>query len=438
MKKILVAGAGHGGITCAYNLAKSGYDVTVIEKKKREDLGYDWDDSMSAAAFEGSGIPCPEEKDTIPVKTMAFTNPSFTTKLTIPPECQVGYMMDRKVLINYIIGQAEDVGVKFLFETDIKCAITKGSRVIGLRYQAKGKDTDEFCDLVVDAAGMYSPVRENLPTVCGIKNKLTPREVFHVYRVYFNNTTGETVNPAYTVDLFHEGKPGIDWAIVDKEYVDILVGKFGSSGELTDNEIENGLKDYRKRLPYMGDKIIRGGYRADIPLTKMLPMIICDGYAAVGDSAGMTFPLNGSGIILSMKAGKILADTVTEAGNRPMVKTVLWKYQYNYFQTLGKDLVFIDIMKNFFTTVEGKHVDFFLDKNILTAEMLSVGDGNELNVPFSHIMHVIAVAPPIIDLVPKLLKWCKGIPFIDVVTNAMPEDYDKKKVDNWLKLYNAL
>ena len=37
MKKILIAGAGHGGITCAYNLANAGFDVTVIEKKKREE-----------------------------------------------------------------------------------------------------------------------------------------------------------------------------------------------------------------------------------------------------------------------------------------------------------------------------------------------------------------------------------------------------------------
>ena len=438
MKKILIAGAGHGGITCAYNLANAGYDVTVIEKKKKSNLGYDWDDSMSAAAFEGSGIPCPEEKDVIPVKTMAFTNPSFSVKLTIPPECQVGYMMDRKVLINYIINHAEKAGVKFIFEADVKCAVTKGSRVIGLKYEADGKEKEELCDLVVDAAGMYSPVRENLPSACGIRNKLTPREIFHVYRAYYNNTTGETVHPDYTVDLFHSGKPGIDWAIVDKDYVDILVGKFGSSGKLTEEEIESGMKDYRQRLPFMGNKIVRGGQFADIPLTKMLPMIICDGYAAVGDSAGMTFPLNGSGIILSMKAGKILADTITDAGNRPMVKTVLWKYQYNYFQTLGKDLVFIDIMKNFFTTVKGKHVDFFLEKNILTAKMLSVGDGNELEVPFSHILHVIAVAPPIADLLPKLLKWCKGIPFIDIVAGAMPKDYDKKKVESWLKLYNAL
>ena len=39
--KILVAGAGHGGLSCAANLAKSGFDVTVLEKQKRENLGYD-------------------------------------------------------------------------------------------------------------------------------------------------------------------------------------------------------------------------------------------------------------------------------------------------------------------------------------------------------------------------------------------------------------
>ena len=37
MKTILVAGAGHGGLSAAINLARKGYDVTVIEKQKREE-----------------------------------------------------------------------------------------------------------------------------------------------------------------------------------------------------------------------------------------------------------------------------------------------------------------------------------------------------------------------------------------------------------------
>ena len=44
MNKILVAGAGHGGLVTAIHLAKNGYDITVIEKEKREAMGHDWHD----------------------------------------------------------------------------------------------------------------------------------------------------------------------------------------------------------------------------------------------------------------------------------------------------------------------------------------------------------------------------------------------------------
>ena len=37
MKKIIVAGAGHGGLTAAFMLAEQGYDVTVFEAKKRSE-----------------------------------------------------------------------------------------------------------------------------------------------------------------------------------------------------------------------------------------------------------------------------------------------------------------------------------------------------------------------------------------------------------------
>ena len=35
MKNIIVAGAGHGGLTLACNLARNGYEVTVYEREKR-------------------------------------------------------------------------------------------------------------------------------------------------------------------------------------------------------------------------------------------------------------------------------------------------------------------------------------------------------------------------------------------------------------------
>ena len=39
MKKIVVAGAGHGGLTASYHLALKGYDVTVLEYKEKAERG---------------------------------------------------------------------------------------------------------------------------------------------------------------------------------------------------------------------------------------------------------------------------------------------------------------------------------------------------------------------------------------------------------------
>ena len=38
MKNILIAGAGHGGLSAAATLSKNGYNVTVIEKETREKI----------------------------------------------------------------------------------------------------------------------------------------------------------------------------------------------------------------------------------------------------------------------------------------------------------------------------------------------------------------------------------------------------------------
>ena len=51
MKNILVAGAGHGGLSAAAILAKNGYNVTVLEKSRREDIGHDWHDAMDIPAL---------------------------------------------------------------------------------------------------------------------------------------------------------------------------------------------------------------------------------------------------------------------------------------------------------------------------------------------------------------------------------------------------
>ena len=435
MKKVIVAGAGHGGLTAAYNLAKKGFDVTVYEKGERNGLGYDWHDAMNYDAFDKSGLDRPDRSLVRDNLQSSFENPSASVKLVLPYD-DSGFMMDRRVLLKFLIDNAEQVGVKFEFGCAIKGALLGGMRICGISFEKDGKIFEEKADMVIDACGMNSPVRKSLPPCFNIKTDFSDKETFHVYRVYFENLTGEVLDPPYLISLFHKDKPGIDWLITEKDSADILIGKFGTAGELTREEIDEAVADYRERYPFVGERVLRGDAVGEIPLSKMLPLIVANGYALVGDSAGMTIPLNGSGIVLSMQAGKILADKISDCDGDAFSIENLWLYEYEYFQRLGKDLVMIDILKNFFTFCKGKNVDYFLEKRILTEEMLDFGKGIDITPQF--IIHLLAVGLPLLGLVPPLVNNLKSIPSIDSIASQMPECYSKEAVSEWVEKYSRL
>ena len=435
MKQVLVAGAGHGGLTAAIHLAKQGMQVTVLEKQKREELGHDWHDWLEFSAFDGAGLPRPPEAICHKGIGQGFRNPAATVELRHAFN-ETALVMDRKELIAYLVGLAEDAGVTLSFETEVVAPLLHGKKAEGLIVRRGGALQEMHSDLLIDSAGLYSPIRTKLPAAFGIDNTINPRSVFHVFRAYYENTTGELRDPPYTIDFFHNNRPGLDWIITDPGFVDILVGKFSQAGALTQKEVDDALAAYRRECPFFGETLLRGGSFEDIPVSRMLPLIVADGYAAIGDCAGMTVPLNGSGIILSMNAGKILADTVLSIDG-PYTKAALWPYEYDYFMKFGKDLVMIDIIKTLFTYIKGADLDYLMEKKILTSELLSIGSG-PLNLSAQYIRNLLLVGAPLLKLVPAAARCFKTLPFVSLVCNAMPKTYDAERVAKWVRRYRAL
>lgn len=435
MKKIIVAGAGHGGLIAAYHLAKGGYDVTVYEKNNREDLGHDWHDYLEMAAFDGADIPQPDKSMYRPGAYQAFRNPKGNVKVEVAYK-EDARVMDRKVLYRYILSLCDEAGVKYAFGSEITGVLFDNRKITGLKITKDGAEERVYADLVIDAAGMYSVVRRNLPAFCGIQREIEKKDIFHVYRAYFKNSEPVHIEPSYVMDLFHMNRPGLDWTIFEEDYTDILLGKFGAAGELTQDEISAALESYRKDYPFITEEIVRGGCVRDIPIAKMLPLIVADGYAAVGDSAAMTVPLNGSGIVLSMNAGKLLADAIIEAEGKTD-KAALWKYQYKYFTTLAKDYVIVCKLKDFFTFVDGSLVDYFLEANILSPELLACGNG-DINIPTKQIFYIISKAGPILRLTPDIIRNFKSVIHLPSAIKDMPEKYDADKVNAWVENYSKI
>lgn len=432
MKKILVAGAGHGGLSAAYNLALGGADVTVFEKKKREDLGYDWEDITPFDSFDYAGFGCPPREAFADSKNMEYVSPSKKVRIYSASACGTSGYIDRKYLLDYLTEKCIEAGVKFRFESSVIAPVVKGSAVKGLIVRHGDTTEDFYGDLVIDSAGCDSPVRRTLPKKCQIKNEVQGKDVFCVYRAYYGKSEKTEPGDAFSVYFFHCSLPGMDWIADMGDYYDVLVGGFGS---LTQEDIKKAEEDFLKEYPLMTGEIIRGGQVCRIPLGRALSMLVCDGYAAVGDSASMTEPLCGSGISLSLCAGKILAETVLKSEGG-LTREILWEYQYRYFKECGNLRITNSIIKDALAGLKTEEVDYLLETGILSEkEMMRDSTAKYTAGEIMKKAKALVKRPAVFKVISAALLRTLAV---DDTCGLMPREYEKENVLQWRRKYDRL
>lgn len=437
MSRIIVAGAGHGGLTAAYNLAKAGHRVCVYEKDGLENVGHAWHDGMWLGTFDWVHMPRPTDMEFRPNKDMVFYNPKKTKTLTLNfgPSPNTAFV-DRHELVKYLVRQCESVGVEFRFCTEILRAVCTEDRVRGFRVRfADGREETVFGDLTIDAAGMDSPVRRSLPQRFGIPAEIPDEDAFFVYRAYYEKTDPEALDPRYAVYFFHCGHPGMDWMIVEEDCMDVLIGRFGG---LSQQDIEESLADFREEYPALGSAVVRGGYMSKIPLAKTLTCAVANGYAAVGDSACMTVPLNGCGIDLSMQAGGILATVAAGVKDGEFTKEALWPYQERYCILHGNKLVIVAKLRAFMATLKAENVDFLLENDVLTQTEIGMANGNMRAVNFRYVMRKLKRLLPQAYLLPAAARSLRGAARLGQITSRMPASFNAERVKRWRAIYDSI
>lgn len=434
-KKIIVAGGGHGGITAGALLAKNGYDVTVYEKHKREDMGYDWTDIFDKKGLFAAGMEMPAEDKYKFKNDMTFYSPNMNIGLRQHvPQDQLEIQMERKEIYNHIISYAESCGVKFEYETDILYPVMLGDRVSGIQTD-KGT---VYGDLVIDAAGMNSVIRRNLPEHLGIQNNVQPYEQFYVYRGFFNKTA-ECDEDKFKLLLLHQNQMGIYWVAAEENHTDALIGRFTP---LSEEDVDDALAYLRSKNPHLGDELVRGGQFVNIPVRQPLGVMVADGYAAIGDSAFMTVPVIGSGMANAFKASKMLADAIIEDTTDSFSAETLWKYQRKYYKELGNGFAPLACVKLLLTRLYSDELDYIFDSGILNADDMTIGaDSTDIGSILGGVTKE-SLKKKLVGLknnpvvLKKVLRCVKELGAAVAVTNAMPKSYSRKSVNAWVKQYN--
>lgn len=431
IKNIIIAGAGHAGLVAGAILAENGCSVTVYEKKQENELGHDWEDRFTFSLLADIlGISENDLSEDIwrYRGDCAFLSPKQKTTVVIHyDENTRQKVMWRKPLIGLLLSNAKKHGVKFVFGTDIIAPIVENGRVTGIRT-AQG---DKNGDLVIDCAGIFSPVRSNLPESFRIEKMPRKGDVFYAYRAYFNKLEGygESIAP-FEVYLYHESEQGLSWHCTNENNVDILIGRIE---KLTDKKVEEQLEIFRRRRPWTGNEILHGGSYGVIPVRRPLTKMVADGYAAAGDSAFMTTPMNGMGIDLSLQAGRLLAETVLKA--KDSSAEALWAYNRDFHRLYGGDATKNEGLKNSLLSMPAEGVDFLFDNAVIqSSDLAGAGKNTKLSALLGKFVRGMKQPEYFFAIIKGLIKASKAS---KLYKNA-PEYYDEARISAWSEKIAAL
>lgn len=432
MSNFIVAGAGHGGLVAAAELAKRGHKVTVFEKKEEKELGHDWEDRFTFSLLKDiAGV----DEKALPESIWryrgdcAFVSPAKRKKVIINyNDDNRQKIMWRKALIIMLVANAKKQGVEFRFNTEILAPLVENNRVTGI----KTAEGEEKADFVIDAAGVFSPVRTGLPESFGIEKMPKYGDLFYAYRAYFKrNKEYEMPDVPFEVYLYHEGEQGLSWCCTNEDSVDILIGRIY---ELTDEKVKEQLAIFKKDHPWIEPEILHGGNYGIIPVRRPLTLMVADGYAATGDSAFMTTPMNGMGIDLSLQAGKLLADVLDGDKSQQFNAETLWKYNRDFHRLYGGDTAKNEGLKNALLSIPNYGVDFLFENDVIQSSDLA-GAGKNMNFG---------------ALLGKFIRGMKGPKHFFAIINGLikgsgasrlyknaPETFDREAIDEWDRKISA-
>lgn len=435
---VLVAGAGHGGIVAAYYLAKEGFDVTIYEKCAEGKLGHEQSDFIHLDGFEKSGIPIPEKylHTRIPI-SFCLPESDVEPVSQTDDENLKNVCIDRRALYDYLLSFALEAGAKIVYNCEIKAPLRHGSRIVGLETSLG----EFYGDMIIDACGVRSPVRSQLPEFMHIEREPGRFDILSAYRGIFKKLDGTPDSEyRYRVSMLLDNFKGISWFITEPDCIDILIGSFKG---LLQEDAEHYLEIYRKDNANLSDELIEGGKITEVSARQPLAVLVADGYAAVGDSAFMTVPVKGSGIGYSMRAGRMLAECLIEDTDGLFNRETLWSYQKAYFKEIGFGSCILAVLKNKFPTLHEKDVKYAFTEGVISSEDLTLFGSEASTITMLRSLNLSKINDKtkkvlgnseFRKMIAQLAKW---IAKYKVVENYFPNKYDSEAIAKWAKTYDS-
>ncbi|HEY2670138.1 MAG TPA: geranylgeranyl reductase family protein [Rugosimonospora sp.] len=340
---VIVVGAGPGGSTAAYHLARHGLSVLLLEKSEfpREKVCGDGLTPRAVRQLINMGIDTSEKAGWLRNKGLRVIGGGIRLELDWPDLASFpnyGLVRTRLDFDQMLATAATEAGATLLTSHNVSGPILDtAGRVVGVTAQVgPGKERQEFrAPLVLAADGVSARFalalgmakREDRPIGVAVRRYYhSPArhdddylESWLELRSPASRQRGGSRSPREDQALL----PGYGWIFgMGDGRVNVGLGVLNSSSAFGKTNYRTMLTDWLSTTP--DDWTMNDEAHADGPIQgAALPMGFnrvphyTRGVLLIGDSGGMVNPFNGEGIAYAMESGELAAEIVVQALARP-------------------------------------------------------------------------------------------------------------------------
>ncbi len=314
-RQVIIVGAGVGGSSTAYHMAKLGIDVLMVEKDNfpRDKPCGDGQVQSMHSLLKSMDIYDEIEKHAYKCPGTMFSDDREEYYDYHSGEGEFTFCTPRYIFDDIVNKAAIKAGVDYLENFEATEVIVRKGRAIGIRGIYNSKPVEYFADLIILANGSHSMMSRQM----GFYEE-NPDYVFYGVRGYFEDVGGlhDLIEFHYPAEFFMPA--GYIWLFPmskTKANVGVFITESGlEKSGMTSEEIFWWWRDnFKLGKERLGNARLVGkikGWR--LPSGKHQP-IYKAGCLAVGDAANMIEPLYGGGIPHAMAAGVCAAKAAREA-----------------------------------------------------------------------------------------------------------------------------
>ncbi|HEY9476600.1 MAG TPA: geranylgeranyl reductase family protein [Mycobacteriales bacterium] len=329
---VVVVGAGPGGSTAAYYLAQSGLDVLLLEKSTfpREKVCGDGLTPRSVRSLVAMGIDTSPEAGWLRNRGLRVLGGGLRLELPWPELASYpdyGLVRPRLDLDDMLARQARKAGARLLEQTNVTGPVLNAAgRVVGVTATT-GPDRTPVtyrAPLVVAADGVSGRLALSL----GLTRR-DDRPMGVAVRRYYTSPRHQDDYLESWLELWDSAPdgdrrllPGYGWIFgMGDGTSNVGLGVLNSSAAFQHTDYRTLLSRWLGGMPeewgYVEENAtgpVRGG---GLPMGFNRTPHYTRGMLLVGDSGGAVNPFNGEGIAYAMETGRLAAEHVAQALDRP-------------------------------------------------------------------------------------------------------------------------